>query len=140
MKQSSSIIVEDIYSTILVPRSSKSSINRLLTPSDTTSRTLQIAAYQVYAYPKTPFRLKLSNLSPVRKIVPYIDSSIKGRGSKVLSVLGKGYRPYFSCFVAICADFSGLVFSIGKALELGNPHLQLCSFHSTVHLLVLPRF
>ena len=140
MEQSSSIIVEDVYSTIFVPRSSKSSINGLLTPSDTTFCTLQIVTYKVYAHSETSFRLKLANLSPVRKVVPYIDSSIKRRGSKVLSVLGESYRPYFSCFVAICADSSGRVFSIGRALELGNPHLQLCSFHSTVHLLVLPRF
>ena len=140
MEQSSSIIVEDVYSTIFVTRSSKSSINGLLTPSDTTFRILQIATYKVYAHSKTSFRLKFTNLSPVCKVVPYIDSSVKRRASKVLSVLRESYRPYFSCFVAICADFSVLIFSNGRALELGNPHLQLCSFHSTVHLLVLPRF
>ena len=82
-----------------------------------------MATYQVYAHPEASFCLEFAYLSTICEVVPYVDSPIKRRSSKVLSVLRKSYRPYFSCFVAIYPD------SAIHSLEMS----QLCRRENRTH-------
>ena len=57
--------------------------------------------HHVDTHAKAAFRLELSDLHPIAGIIPHIDSSIEGRRSYILPILGQGYRPDFSNFIFV---------------------------------------
>ena len=102
MEESSSVVVEDIDTSIFVPRSCESSVNRLHRNSVVDSSVRRLGAHKINAHAKASFRLEFPYFGSICKIVPHIDSPIKGCSSKILSVIRKSYCPYFPSFVPIC--------------------------------------